>query len=310
MVVWRQEADIGLSGSKQTTTTGPSAAATPHLNAATGAITSAYNSAQPIASNIGSSLADAFASFNTSRQNNPLTAGANDYLGKVIGGEYLDGSPQLQGVIDQTNDSVTDRVNAIFARAGHSGSSRQYGELGKQLADNETRLRYQNYSDEQTRIGQAISQALAMRGADNQDIATLLALGQGAVEIPLAPSQAYASGIGGLWGNSQTQTTKDSGSVVGSLGGLLSSAASAKKAFSDRRLKQNIEKIGEEPDGLGIYRFSYIDPPNDRLAALMPNAEGGDRRFVGVMADEIEVLRPWALGPVVEGYRTVDYGAL
>lgn len=68
------------------------------------------------------------------------------------------------------------------------------------------------------------------------------------------------------------------------------------KAVSDRRLKKNIEKVGGFEDGLGIYEFDYI---------------WGGPRHRGVMADEVEKLRPWALGPRTrEGYATVDYGAL
>ena len=65
--------------------------------------------------------------------------------------------------------------------------------------------------------------------------------------------------------------------------------------FSDRRLKDNIVKVGEMPDGLGVYEFNYI---------------WSEERTTGVMADEVEKLRPWALGPVVDGYATVNYGAL
>ena len=74
---------------------------------------------------------------------------------------------------------------------------------------------------------------------------------------------------------------------------------------SDERLKINIEKIGEYPDGLGIYSYDYITPPNADIAAVMP--EG---RQTGVIAHEVATLRPWALGPVVGGYHTVNYGVL
>lgn len=301
---------MGLSGSKTTTTTGPSAAALPNLQAGTNALTNAYNATSSNANSIGSSLFDAFNSFNASRQNNPLTTGATSYVSDVLGGKYLSGNPELQNVINTTNGSVTDQVNAIFARAGHSGSSRQYGELGKRLAENESALRYQNYSDEQDRIGQAITQALALRSADNTDIGTLLSLGAGATQIPLAPAQTYAGGLGSLWGNSQTQTTNNSGNILGSLLNAGASIGSAAIMASDRRLKTDIVRIGTEPDGLGIYQYRYAPAPTDAVAALMPGTEGGDQIFTGVMADEVAKLRPWALGPVVDGYLTVDYSKL
>jgi hypothetical protein len=78
------------------------------------------------------------------------------------------------------------------------------------------------------------------------------------------------------------------GSIASTVGGLAS-------IFSDRRLKHAIEKVGEFADGLGVYLFSYL---------------GSKQRFEGVMADEVETLRPWALGPKIAGYATVNYGAL
>jgi hypothetical protein len=63
-------------------------------------------------------------------------------------------------------------------------------------------------------------------------------------------------------------------------------------------VKRDIVRLGEDPDGLGAYRFNY--------AWDEPEAEP---RY-GVMADEVAELRPWALGPVVGGVQTVDYGAL
>src|SRR3546814_8768526 len=76
--------------------------------------------------------------------------GTRSYMGDVLGGKYLDQqNPYLESMIDQTNDSVMDRVNALFSKSGQTGSSRQIGELGKQLANNETNLRFQR-SEEHT----------------------------------------------------------------------------------------------------------------------------------------------------------------
>jgi hypothetical protein len=115
---------------------------------------------------------------------------------------------------------------------------------------------------------------------------------------------------GGLVTNAGQQSTGTSatpglfgtlGSLAGGAMGILNAPATfgagtiGSKVFSDRRLKTDIEKIGELEDGLGLYVYRYID------AAM---------RFVGVMADEVARLRPWALGPKVRGYATVNYEAL
>lgn len=63
-------------------------------------------------------------------------------------------------------------------------------------------------------------------------------------------------------------------------------------AFSDPRLKKNVMKLGELSNGLGVYRFRYLDNSGP---------------FIGVMADEVEKIQPEALGPVVDGYKTVNY---
>lgn len=93
------------------------------------------------------------------------------------------------------------------------------------------------------------------------------------------------------WGGTQTTTEKNSGNIFGKLVGAASTAASI---FSDPRLKENIVKIGELEDGLGVYEYDYL----------------WGEHAQGVMADEVEQMRPWAMGPTVGGFKTVNYAAL
>jgi hypothetical protein len=128
---------------------------------------------------------------------------------------------------------------------------------------------------------------------------TVKALTAGAT-LPLLGTDEYTKAIAALTGatNTSTSTTKGPGIGASLLGGLASGAGSALVA-SDRRLKTNIAKVGELQDGLGVYDFDYID-------------QGfGSGRQRGVMADEVARLRPWALGPKIDGeYATVHYGRL
>lgn len=82
------------------------------------------------------------------------------------------------------------------------------------------------------------------------------------------------------------KASKDSG-TMGLIGGILG-------MFSDDKLKENIEFIGRRGDGIGVYQWNYT---------------GGDQRFEGVLASEIEVLRPEAI-VLIDGYRAVDYAKL
>ena len=115
-----------------------------------------------------------------------------------------------------------------------------------------------------------------------------------------ANQQRMQSGLGlaGLitQGGQTSQSSQREG-LLSAISGVAqgAGAAAAGGAFSDIRLKENIVKIGEEPDGLGIYSFNYI---------------WDDEPQVGVMAQEVAELRPHALGPVIEGFMTVYYGKL
>ena len=82
-------------------------------------------------------------------------------------------------------------------------------------------------------------------------------------------------------------------SGVGALGGI--EQANIAKTTSDRRLKKNIEKIGESPSGLNIYSFEYIDNIN------------GKGVYQGVMSDEIPSK---AVVNHNDGYDRVDYSKL
>jgi hypothetical protein len=64
---------------------------------------------------------------------------------------------------------------------------------------------------------------------------------------------------------------------------------------SDMRLKHDIARIGTLDNGIGLYRFVY----NGEITA-----------YVGVMAQEVEALRPDAVTRGRDGYLRVDYGKL
>lgn len=283
---------MGLSSSKKSSTTTYTKAALPKINAATDAVTSAYQNNLGNVSDVTNALKTSFDNYSVT---NPNLTAANSYVGDVLGGKYLNGNPYLQGIIDDTNSSVTDQVNAMFSKAGQTGSSRQIGELGKQLASAENNLRYANYSDEQDRIANAISQATGLNNATNQNLATQLALGSGLTSIGTDAANSYASAIGSLWGNNTTTTQKSTPSLLDSIGQALSTGSKAASLFSDERVKTDVRKVGEEPDGLGVYEYRYI--------------WGGPVQR-GVMAQEVASLRPWALGPERAGFMTVNYGAL
>jgi hypothetical protein len=101
---------------------------------------------------------------------------------------------------------------------------------------------------------------------------------------------------GGLVANTgQKSTGTSTGGGPSTAGAIASTIGGIASIFSDRRLKRDIELIRRESDGLGWYAYRYV------MSRI---------RQVGVMADEVAKLRPWALGPERAGYSTVNYGAL
>lgn len=77
--------------------------------------------------------------------------------------------------------------------------------------------------------------------------------------------------------------------------------ARRRRRNSDRRLKENIVRIGSHPIGFGLYLFDY--KPHLREYC------GHGRQF-GVMADEVEALAPEAVATDARGYKTVDYARI
>lgn len=78
-------------------------------------------------------------------------------------------------------------------------------------------------------------------------------------------------------------------------GQMIGAAASAAAmAFSDRRVKSDVRRIGKHPRGFGIYRYRYI-------------GERGER--VGVIAQEVRRFAPELVGSI-RGVLMVNYAAL
>ena len=70
---------------------------------------------------------------------------------------------------------------------------------------------------------------------------------------------------------------------------------------SDIRMKENIIPMGSLPNGLPFYQFEY-KPEFKDIA--------GHGQFVGVMAQEVDMVRPEAVITTSEGYKMVNYGVL
>lgn len=107
-----------------------------------------------------------------------------------------------------------------------------------------------------------------------------------------------------LAGTPRDVTTNTSGTTkstqnAGLMNTLMGLGGIAGSIWSDERLKRDIVRVGELSDGMPVVDFNYRD------GLGLP--EG---RFRGVMAQDVERLRPHALGPTVNGFKTVNYEML
>jgi hypothetical protein len=94
-----------------------------------------------------------------------------------------------------------------------------------------------------------------------------------------------------IW-NAQQQSNNN---FLSGLFGLGGAALSNPALFaSDERLKTEIERVGDLPQGVGVYDYEYKDEPG--------------KKYTGVMAQEVERVQPDAVSRAANGYRQVDYG--
>ena len=162
----------------------------------------------------------------------------------------------------------------------------------------------------------ALQEQLALRNQPLNEIAALM----GGAQVQMPQFQAYqgadvaAAPIFGATqaaGNfaqqnysNQVAANNAKMGMYGSLFGAAGTAAgggffgnpfggSAGATPSDRRLKSNIVRIGTHPLGIGIYEYDIAD-----------------RREIGVMADEVEQVKPEAVTRGADGYQRVYYGKL
>lgn len=284
---------MGLSSGAKSTSGSAQKWAAPIATAAANTATGIFNANQPGLNAVSSQVSNLLPGLQKKYdQGNGMLNAAEKYGQGVLGGQYLkQGNPYLNSMIDATNRNVTNQVGAAYGSRGSFGGTAWQENLGRTLAEQQNALRYGDYSQERQMQQQAMQSAPQMAAADYLGIQPLLQTAQTAATLPYTGLEAYTGALGTLM-NGSSQKSAGIGSSI--LGGLASGAGMA--LASDIRVKTDITKVGELEDGLGVYDFRYV--------------WDADTLHRGVMAQEVEKLRPWALGPVVDGIMTVDYSKL
>jgi hypothetical protein len=220
---------------------------------------------------------------------------ATGYATDVLGGKYLgQNNPYLNQMADTARGNVMDSINSNFAMGGRVGSNLHMEDLGKGMAEAELGLRYQDYGNERNQMTQAAGMMPGLNASQYAGVMPYTAMSQAAAGTPYMGIGNLGQ-IGGLFGGYGTTTQQQ----PGGWGTAIASGVASALPFvlSEPEAKTNIKLLRREPDGLGWYEFAYKREPDVMLQ--------------GVMADEVEKLRPHALGPRLEnGWRTVNYAKL
>lgn len=136
-----------------------------------------------------------------------------------------------------------------------------------------------------TNIANLLSGTGANQATTQTNLAALLA------NLASGSAGQYA-GLPGIPGIQQTT------GILQSIGQAAQGVGTMMAAGSDRRLKENIVKVGDTAGGLGLYKWNW----NEEGLRLFP----GQPAF-GVMADEVAEKMPDALAGTKEGYQMVNY---
>lgn len=286
--------------------------------AQTAGINSGYNLASgAINSGIGSINTGYAAALDPYIKNyNTATTGVTQ-LGNVLGLngpagsdsalKTLENTPGYKFQLDQGNNAI----NAQAAASGMNASGNQalaLSNYNQGLAS----TTYNNYvSQLQPFLGASNAAAGGIAGvntgqanalAGQQDMLAGLGwqaqtgIGNANANADLAAYNAsgnFWNMLGGLGGMKTAGGGSVGGNAASGIGSAITSALpSIMSMFSDERLKEDIEPVGELYDGTNVYRYRYIGDPVTRI---------------GVMAQEVEKTRPDAVTEI-GGYKAVDYG--
>lgn len=200
-------------------------------------------------------------------------------------------NPYLDDMVGLTNDNTRRSIQTSLGTRGGIGGSAERDIVSRALSEQELGMRYSDYDQQMQRKMQAAGMAPSLVGADNQNLGAAMSAAEFGAMLPLNAASQYAGTTGGLLGQYQNQTgTQTSKPGFTDYLGLGLQAASL---FSDERLKENINRVGQTDAGLPIYTYTM---------------KGDSTPLMGVMAQEVEAIQPDALGPEVGGFKTVKYG--
>lgn len=159
------------------------------------------------------------------KDGDPAITAAKGYVTDTLSGDPAQ-NPYLDQMVSQTNDNVRNAMQAKMGTRGLTGGSDYYGLIGRELAKNETGLRYNDYDRTMQRRAQAAGMAPGIVSGEYIPVAAAMEAGQTGSMLPLQAALANSAGVGGLLGQYQTVKSKQSGGFGQMLGGIIGAGLS------------------------------------------------------------------------------------
>ena len=193
------------------------------------------------------------------------------------------GAAQFQNqALGQASALDLARMNAM-----NSASAQQQG-LNQNYANYQNQLRQQAIAEQMQRRGMSLNEMNALLSGQQVNLPQMPSFVQsGRAETPNilgATQMGYDAALG---------ATNAQNAAFGNLLGAGAQLGSAAFMFSDRRLKSNIKRVGTHAIGVGIYEYTMMGMPQR-----------------GVIAQEVQQVRPELVKRHANGFLMVDYGGL
>lgn len=205
-------------------------------------------------------------------------------------------------ILQQQGQNESTLRTALANKGIREGSAAWDAEMARMTNANSDQLNQLALTGRQ----QGFSEALAQRNQPINEITALLSGSQvsNPAQMNASGPQVGVGGVdyAGLVGQNYQNQLQAHQNQMGGIGGLFGSVLGAAgqaggfgALFSDRRLKTDIQRIGQTDGGLPLYSYRYID--------------GGPVQ-IGVMADEAQAVFPDAVIEDASGFLKVDYGRI
>ena len=240
-----------------------------------------------------------------------------DHIQQTLAGGFS--NPYTSGAMGDAMDMARSKINAQFSGDNFGNSAHQEW-LGRGITAAGLPFANQAFENERGRQMQAANMAPNMAGQELARLGVGLEASQMADDSPWRQLQRYQQALSGHGGG--TSTTRQpmyENKALNALGGGLAGygalsalgtttmlplsapmwgagAGALLGLLSDKRAKENIEKVGTHKDlGVGIYTYNYKGDPVTHM---------------GVMAQEVKEVKPEAVKKGPDGLLRVNYGEL